>query len=119
MPERDMLEHICETTGADPETVRAIATAVLRELHYVAANDEMVTTGTLMQTKWQFGTEAAYHLGGVLKYHDDCTNRPGAQSDSLIPETMRRLMGSQQHEADELRGKWLALLASRHCEAKE
>jgi myo-inositol catabolism protein IolC len=105
------LEIIVKESGCDSETVRRIATLVLRELHRIAATDENVTTGAIMETYWSFGTEACYHVGGLLMYHDDGTNRPGHQTESLVPETMHRFIGGDA-ELPEIRDRWLSFLAA-------
>lgn len=105
-----ILKSICEESGADSSTVRSVATLLLRELHFVAATDRGVTTGALMETFFELGTEAAYHLGGLLMYHDDKTNEPGFVSDSLMEETMTRLLGTEG-EVPEIKERWLNYLA--------
>lgn len=104
-----------EESGCDGETVRRIVTLLLRELHRIAATDEDVTTAAIMDTYWNFGTEACYHLGGLLMYHEDGTNEPGHQSDSLVPETMRRFLENDE-EIQQIRGKWLTYLANQRNE---
>jgi hypothetical protein len=111
----NITDIVAKEIGCDGETVRRIATLLLRELHLVAATDENVTTGAIMQTFWNFGTEACYHLGGFLAYHDDGTNQPGHQNDSLVPETLRRFLGCDD-ELPKIRERWLSYLASRRTE---
>lgn len=109
-----MIDTIEKESACDRETVRRIATLLLRELHLIAATDENVTTGAIMETYWNLGTEACYHLGGLLMYHDDGTNQPGHQTDSLVPETMRRFLGGDD-ELPEIRERWLSFLANRRA----
>jgi len=112
-----ILDRVCRETGASPDLANRVAVAVLRELHYVAATDEMVTTGALMQALWAFCAEAAYHLGGILAYHDDGTNRPDYVSESLVPETLARLVGCENEDWNAARDRWFALLAQRGAQA--
>lgn len=112
-----MIERISEESGCDKATVRRIATLVLRELHRVAATDDQVTTAAIMETYWNFGTEACYHLGGLLMYHDDRSNQPGRVTESLVPETLRRLLGPDE-ELQQIKERWFSDLAKRAPESK-
>jgi len=111
----NIADIVAKESGCDGETVRRVAILLLRELHRIAATDESVTSGAIMETYWNFGTEACYHLGGLLAYHDDGTNQPGHQTDSLVPETMRRFLGCDE-ELHEIRERWLSYLANRRTE---
>lgn len=112
-----MIERISQESACDKATVRRIATLVLRELHRVAATDEQVTTAAIMETRWSFGTEACYHLGGLLKYHDDCSNQPGQMTQSLVPETLRRFLGADE-ELQQIKERWFSELAKREPESE-
>ena len=112
-----LIDTIEKESGCDRETVRRITTLLLRELHLVAATDETVTTGAIMETYWNFGAEASYHLGGLLMYHDDRTNQPGHQTNSLVPETMQRFLGCDE-EFNQVRERWLSYFANRRTEPK-
>ena len=46
-------------------------------------------------------------------YHDDGTNQPGHQTESLVPETMQRFFGCDE-ELHELRDQWFLLLEPKN-----
>ncbi len=107
-----IIQKIERETGCDQSQIARIATLALRELHLVAATDDQVTTGAVMQCRWNFGAEASYHLGGILMYHDYKTNQPDADAESLMPETMQRFLGSGA-EIEEISQRWLEYLESQ------
>lgn len=104
-----MIEKIAREIGCDGRKVQDIVAAAFRELHLICATDDAVTTGALLACLHNFGTEACYHLGGILTYHDDKTNDPESSSDSLVPETMLRLLGRAQG-IEEIKTKWFRQL---------
>lgn len=89
----DLLGKVSDDSGVAPEDVRSVVTAYLKAIHLVAATDGTVTTAAIMQTLWNFGLEASFHLGGLLTYHDDKSNDLSIPSDSDVPELMTRLIG--------------------------
>ena len=101
----EIYERVAQESGCTPEQVRRVVALALRELHYVSATDPHVTTGAIMECQLNFGTEAAYHLGGILLYHDDKTNAPGYVTESLMPETMQRCLGGLD-DLDEVISRW-------------
>jgi hypothetical protein len=112
----NMMDKIIRETGCDAGAVEAIVTMALRELHLVSATDSMVTTAALIDCLHRFGVEACYHLGGILAYHDDKTNEandPEYRSDSLVPETMLRLIGNGER-IKEIKAQWFQYLDSHH-----
>ena len=118
MAQDDMLARICGGIDVDPEVARQVATATLREIHYLAEHDDMATTGAMMNTLWDVGVEAMYHLGGILYRHDGATNEHGLH-DSLMPETVERIMGSNKSELDAAEARWKALCHEREAEGGE
>jgi hypothetical protein len=104
-----ILDKITKESGCTPKQVRHVMTLALRELHLVSATDPKVTTGAIMECRWNFGTEASFHLGGILTHHDDKTNRPGRVHESLIPETMARFLGCGK-EIVGIKRRWLQYL---------
>lgn len=107
-----IIQKIERETGCDPSQIAKIATLVLRELHLISATDRYVTTGAIMECCWNFGTEASYHLGGILTYHDYKTNQPDSYSESGIPETMERFLGWDE-KVQEINNRWLQYLESQ------
>jgi hypothetical protein len=107
-----IIQKIERETGCDQRLIATIATLVLRELHLISATDECVTTGAIMECSWNFGTEASYHFGGILTYHDYKTNKPDAYSESEIPETMERFFGWDE-SVQEINNRWLKYLESQ------
>lgn len=100
-----IVQRVMAESGCTMEQVQRVVTAALRELHLVAATDKYVTTGAVMECRWNFGTEACYHLGGILMYHDDKTNAPGHVTESLMPETMARFLGCGE-EIEAITQRW-------------
>jgi len=110
-----IIDKISAQTGCDGEKIAEIVTIALRELHMVSATDSYVTTGALMECRSNFGSEAAYHLGGILTYQDDGTNEtiePGYTSESLMPETMLRLLGHGL-QIEDIKARWFQYLQSQ------
>jgi hypothetical protein len=106
-----ILQKIERETGCELDQIARIVALALRDLHLVAATKPEVTTAALVDCYYNFGTEACYHLGGLLAYHDYKTNQPDAYAESLMPETMQRLLGGSEDLA-EVRDRWLACLKS-------
>lgn len=118
MSQDEMLVRICDGIDVDPEVARQVATATLREVHYLAEHDDMATTGAMMNTLWDVGVEALFHFGGILYRHDAATTEHCAH-DSMMPETVERIMGSDKSELDAAEQRWKKLCEERAAEGTE
>ncbi len=98
-----LFETVCQESGCPPEQVSKVATAALKVLHKIAYGDERNVTAALMQCYWMFGSEACYHLGGLLE-----EARIWTDSELSWSETLERL-DPELKEYSAILDEWAAL----------
>ena len=65
--EADTVWQIVAATGVEPPLIQQIACAALALLHKESLLNEQNIYGMLLQCSKVFGTEACYHLNGILR----------------------------------------------------
>ncbi len=89
-------ENIASQVGCTAEQVRQVVTTALRLLHE-AAHFDKTCNRDILESRFQFGEDACFHLGGILYEWEDDEN-------PIIVETLQRFLG---YEMEAINAKWL------------
>jgi len=75
------IEKICATRGIALDQGKAAFADLIAAMHELTVKARYPEGGLVRQTYFALGSEAAYHLGGVLIHHED----------GLTNETLQRI----------------------------
>ena len=63
-----ILDLVASHAGITKTQARQAVTSALRQLHRTAVTREEGVTASLMEARFNFGSEACYHIGGLLEH---------------------------------------------------
>ena len=97
-----ILELAASHSGISHEQARRAVTSALRSLHKAAVTTQEGVTNSLLETRFNFGVEACYHLAGLFEHQ-----RVNCDNDIPWSETLTR-MAPETRVYRALVDRWLA-----------